>query len=184
MALNLILLVFTVFTALFWSRMLFSWPMTPCLQGQLPASWSSQKLRSSLLIWSHLRAGWCRQSGARMTWITSICRRYCNAESLYPVISSFSHLGSAKVLPPPSILVLCNLFLFFSFQVNRVVAAEFELEHLLLEGHCFDLSTGQPPRGLQFTLGMSRDPLMYDTIVMANLVSNLLYYNPNFLALC
>lgn len=55
--------------------------------------------------------------------------------------------------------------------MNGVVTAEFELEHLLLEGHCFDLSTGQPPRGLQFTLGMSRDPLMYDTIVMANLVS-------------
>lgn len=59
-------------------------------------------------------------------------------------------------------------------QVCGVVTAEYELEHLLLEGHCFDLSTGQPPRGLQFTLGMSRDPLMYDTIVMANLVSNLL----------
>uniref|UniRef100_A0A3Q3MCR0 UDP-glucose ceramide glucosyltransferase-like 1 n=1 Tax=Mastacembelus armatus TaxID=205130 RepID=A0A3Q3MCR0_9TELE len=55
-------------------------------------------------------------------------------------------------------------------EVNGVVTAEYELEYLLLEGHCFDLSTGQPPRGLQFTLGMSRDPLMYDTIVMANLV--------------
>lgn len=62
-----------------------------------------------------------------------------------------------------------------SLQVSGVVTAEYELEHLLLEGHCFDLSTGQPPRGLQFTLGMSRDPLMYDTIVMANLVSRLLY---------
>uniref|UniRef100_A0A8C5I6K1 UDP-glucose ceramide glucosyltransferase-like 1 n=1 Tax=Gouania willdenowi TaxID=441366 RepID=A0A8C5I6K1_GOUWI len=40
-------------------------------------------------------------------------------------------------------------------KVTGVVAAEFELEHLLLEGHCFDLSTGQPPRGLQFTLGMN-----------------------------
>lgn len=60
-----------------------------------------------------------------------------------------------------------------SLQVNGIVAAEYELEHLLLEGHCFDLSTGQPPRGLQFTLGTSRDPLMYDTIVMANLVSSL-----------
>lgn len=58
-------------------------------------------------------------------------------------------------------------------QVTGVVTAEYELEHLLLEGHCFDLSTGQPPRGLQFTLGMSQDPLMYDTIVMANLVSSL-----------
>ncbi|XP_035762576.1 UDP-glucose:glycoprotein glucosyltransferase 2 isoform X3 [Neolamprologus brichardi] len=63
-------------------------------------------------------------------------------------------------------------------EVNRVVAAEFELEHLLLEGHCFDLSTGQPPRGLQFTLGMSRDPLMYDTIVMANLGYFQLKANP------
>lgn len=58
--------------------------------------------------------------------------------------------------------------------MSGIVTAEYELEYLLLEGHCFDLSTGQPPRGLQFTLGMSRDPLMYDTIVMANLVSNML----------
>uniref|UniRef100_A0A8C6M3I1 UDP-glucose ceramide glucosyltransferase-like 1 n=1 Tax=Nothobranchius furzeri TaxID=105023 RepID=A0A8C6M3I1_NOTFU len=63
-------------------------------------------------------------------------------------------------------------------EVLRFVAAEFELEHLLLEGHCFDLSTGQPPRGLQFTLGMSRDPLMYDTIVMANLGYFQLKANP------
>ncbi|XP_040003710.1 UDP-glucose:glycoprotein glucosyltransferase 2 isoform X3 [Xiphias gladius] len=63
-------------------------------------------------------------------------------------------------------------------EVSRVVTAEYELEHLLLEGHCFDLSTGQPPRGLQFTLGMRRDPLMYDTIVMANLGYFQLKANP------
>ncbi|XP_054470718.1 UDP-glucose:glycoprotein glucosyltransferase 2 isoform X2 [Anoplopoma fimbria] len=63
-------------------------------------------------------------------------------------------------------------------EVNGVVTAEYELEHLLLEGHCFDLSTGQPPRGLQFTLGVSRDPLMYDTIVMANLGYFQLKANP------
>ncbi|XP_074551732.1 UDP-glucose:glycoprotein glucosyltransferase 2 isoform X1 [Halichoeres trimaculatus] len=63
-------------------------------------------------------------------------------------------------------------------EVSGVVSAEYELEHLLLEGHCFDLSTGQPPRGLQFTLGMSRDPLMYDTIVMANLGYFQLKANP------
>ncbi|XP_070694105.1 UDP-glucose:glycoprotein glucosyltransferase 2 isoform X3 [Pempheris klunzingeri] len=63
-------------------------------------------------------------------------------------------------------------------EVSGVVAAEYELEHLLLEGHCFDLSTGQPPRGLQFTLGMSQDPLMYDTIVMANLGYFQLKANP------
>ncbi|XP_068184854.1 UDP-glucose:glycoprotein glucosyltransferase 2 [Antennarius striatus] len=63
-------------------------------------------------------------------------------------------------------------------EVSGLVAAEYELEHLLMEGHCFDLSTGQPPRGLQFTLGMSQDPLMYDTIVMANLGYFQLKANP------
>ncbi|XP_075896251.1 UDP-glucose:glycoprotein glucosyltransferase 2 isoform X2 [Nelusetta ayraudi] len=63
-------------------------------------------------------------------------------------------------------------------EVSGAVTAEYELEHLLLEGHCFDLSTGQPPRGLQFTLGMSQDPLMHDTIVMANLGYFQLKANP------
>ncbi|KAK7882501.1 hypothetical protein WMY93_028675 [Mugilogobius chulae] len=63
-------------------------------------------------------------------------------------------------------------------EVSGGVSAEYELEHLLLEGHCFDLSTGQPPRGLQFTLGMSQNPLMYDTIVMANLGYFQLKANP------
>ncbi|XP_054642539.1 UDP-glucose:glycoprotein glucosyltransferase 2 isoform X2 [Dunckerocampus dactyliophorus] len=63
-------------------------------------------------------------------------------------------------------------------ELSGAVTAEYELEHLLLEGHCFDLSTGQPPRGLQFTLGMSRDLLMYDTIVMANLGYFQLKANP------
>lgn len=57
------------------------------------------------------------------------------------------------------------------FQVENIVAAEYELEHLLLEGHCFDVSSGQPPRGLQFTLGTASEPVIVDTIVMANLVS-------------
>ncbi|KAG7261731.1 hypothetical protein CRUP_023718 [Coryphaenoides rupestris] len=48
----------------------------------------------------------------------------------------------------------------------------YELEYLLLEGHCFDVSTGQPPRGLQFTLGTASQPVIMDTIVMANLVSD------------
>ncbi|KAK3569395.1 hypothetical protein QTP86_027811 [Hemibagrus guttatus] len=62
--------------------------------------------------------------------------------------------------------------------VSGVVNAEYELEYLLLEGHCFDLSTGQPPRGLQFTLGMKQEPLMHDTIVMANLGYFQLKANP------
>ncbi|XDV30422.1 hypothetical protein PO909_033347 [Leuciscus waleckii] len=63
-------------------------------------------------------------------------------------------------------------------EVSGVVNAEYELEYLLLEGHCFDLSTGQPPRGLQFTLGMRQKPLMHDTIVMANLGYFQLKANP------
>ena len=39
-------------------------------------------------------------------------------------------------------------------------------------GHCSDTNTGQPPRGLQFTLGTKANPEQFDTIVMANLVSN------------
>lgn len=54
--------------------------------------------------------------------------------------------------------------------VESRVTAEFELEHLLVEGHCFDASSGSPPRGLEFTLGSPANPVMYDTIVMANLV--------------
>uniref|UniRef100_A0A8B9KM65 UDP-glucose ceramide glucosyltransferase-like 1 n=1 Tax=Astyanax mexicanus TaxID=7994 RepID=A0A8B9KM65_ASTMX len=63
-------------------------------------------------------------------------------------------------------------------EVSGVVNAEYELEYLLLEGHCFDMSSGQPPRGLQFTLGMKQDPLMQDTIVMANLGYFQLKANP------
>lgn len=62
--------------------------------------------------------------------------------------------------------------------VEDVVAAEYELEYLLLEGHCFDVSTGQPPRGLQFTLGTKNNPVKVDTIVMANLGYFQLKANP------
>ncbi|XP_077205462.1 UDP-glucose:glycoprotein glucosyltransferase 1 isoform X1 [Paroedura picta] len=63
-------------------------------------------------------------------------------------------------------------------EVDNVVAAEYELEHLLLEGHCYDITTGQPPRGLQFTLGTSTSPVVVDTIVMANLGYFQLKANP------
>jgi UDP-glucose:glycoprotein glucosyltransferase len=46
---------------------------------------------------------------------------------------------------------------------------EFELEHLIIEGHAFDVLSGQSPRGLQFNLGTHSQPDIYDTIVMANL---------------
>ncbi|XP_053565723.1 UDP-glucose:glycoprotein glucosyltransferase 1 isoform X2 [Bombina bombina] len=63
-------------------------------------------------------------------------------------------------------------------EVDSVVAAEFELENLLLEGHCFDVTTGQPPRGLQFVLGTATNPVIVDTIVMANLGYFQLKANP------
>uniref|UniRef100_A0A8C4X676 UDP-glucose ceramide glucosyltransferase-like 1 n=1 Tax=Erpetoichthys calabaricus TaxID=27687 RepID=A0A8C4X676_ERPCA len=63
-------------------------------------------------------------------------------------------------------------------EVDSIVAAEYELEYLLLEGHCFDVTTGQPPRGLQFTLGTASNPLIVDTIVMANLGYFQLKANP------
>uniref|UniRef100_A0A8C5LDS4 UDP-glucose:glycoprotein glucosyltransferase 1 n=1 Tax=Jaculus jaculus TaxID=51337 RepID=A0A8C5LDS4_JACJA len=63
-------------------------------------------------------------------------------------------------------------------EVDGIVTAEYELEYLLLEGHCYDITTGQPPRGLQFTLGTSANPVMVDTIVMANLGYFQLKANP------
>uniref|UniRef100_A0A914ZER9 UDP-glucose:glycoprotein glucosyltransferase 1 n=3 Tax=Parascaris TaxID=6254 RepID=A0A914ZER9_PARUN len=62
--------------------------------------------------------------------------------------------------------------------VEGNVVAEFELENILLEGHCFDENNGTPPRGLQFTLGIGNNPTMYDTIVMANLGYFQLKANP------
>ncbi|XP_058805620.1 UDP-glucose:glycoprotein glucosyltransferase [Phymastichus coffea] len=58
------------------------------------------------------------------------------------------------------------------------VHSEFELEYLLLEGHCFEVIAGNPPRGLQITLGNEKQPVMVDTIVMANLGYFQLKANP------
>lgn len=62
--------------------------------------------------------------------------------------------------------------------INGPVHSEYELEYLLLEGHCFDSSSGSPPRGLQFTLGTKDTPIIVDTIVMANLGYFQLKANP------
>ena len=43
------------------------------------------------------------------------------------------------------------------------------MDSLLLEGHCFEAGSGNPPRGLQLTLGTATNPTAFDTIVMANL---------------
>ncbi|XP_019756037.2 UDP-glucose:glycoprotein glucosyltransferase [Dendroctonus ponderosae] len=62
--------------------------------------------------------------------------------------------------------------------VESNVHSEYELEYLLLEGHCFEQSSGSPPRGLQITLGTVREPVIVDTIVMANLGYFQLKANP------
>lgn len=62
--------------------------------------------------------------------------------------------------------------------VDSVVHSEFELEYLLLEGHCFETTMGNPPRGLQITLGTETQPVVVDTIVMANLGYFQLKANP------
>lgn len=61
---------------------------------------------------------------------------------------------------------------------NNIFFSEFELEYLLLEGHCFEALIGNPPRGLQITLGTEKQPVMVDTIVMANLGYFQLKANP------
>lgn len=63
-------------------------------------------------------------------------------------------------------------------EINGPVHSEYELEHLLVEGHCFDSTTGAPPRGLQYTLGTKDEPVVVDTIVMANLGYFQLKANP------
>ncbi|KAF3825711.1 hypothetical protein GH733_006538 [Mirounga leonina] len=72
----------------------------------------------------------------------------------------------------------CDLDNIHLKDIERTVTAEYELEYLLLEGHCFDTMTEQPPRGLQFTLGTKNKPVVVDTIVMANLGYFQLKANP------
>lgn len=58
---------------------------------------------------------------------------------------------------------------------SDLVYGEYELEHLIIEGHAYDILSGQPPRGLQFNSGTPANPVIYDTIVMANLVFEINY---------
>lgn len=51
---------------------------------------------------------------------------------------------------------------------TRTLQAVFELEALVLTGHCFEKDQ-EPPRGLQMILGTKSVPHLVDTLVMANL---------------
>lgn len=96
----------------------------------------------------------------------------------------FIHVKDLKVSPPNTLAnIKIMTFSYYNIciiritndiflpQIERTVTAEYELEYLLLEGHCLDIKTQQPPRGLQFTLGTKNQSVIVDTIVMANLVS-------------
>ncbi|KAM3408477.1 hypothetical protein ACQJBY_001541 [Aegilops geniculata] len=50
----------------------------------------------------------------------------------------------------------------------RTLQAVYELEALLLTGHCMEKDR-EPPRGLQFILGTKERPHLVDTLVMSNL---------------
>ena len=60
------------------------------------------------------------------------------------------------------------------------INAIYELEHILIEGHSRDISTGPPPRGVQLVLGTEKNPHTADTIIMANLGYFQFKANPGF----
>lgn len=69
------------------------------------------------------------------------------------------------VAPKDSVHDLDNIKL---SSVSRDVEAMYELEHILIEGHSRE-GQGAPPKGAQLVLGTEKDPLVTDTIIMANL---------------
>lgn len=60
------------------------------------------------------------------------------------------------------------------------VDALYELEHILIEGHARDVTTGPPPRGVELVLGTVQVPHFTDTIIMANLGYFQFKANPGF----
>ncbi|KAG0354126.1 hypothetical protein BGZ54_001834 [Gamsiella multidivaricata] len=58
------------------------------------------------------------------------------------------------------------------------VQAEFELQHVLIEGFARDMTQKMPPKGAQFILGTKSEPHVADTLVMANMGYFQLKANP------
>ncbi|KAL1021949.1 hypothetical protein UPYG_G00020290 [Umbra pygmaea] len=166
-----------------------------------PVTRDAQKLAPLLLVLKklvnvNLRVFMNCQSKLSDLPLKSFYRYVLEPEVLFQTDGSFSPGPLAKFLDMPqtplftlnlntpeswmveSVQTRYDLDNIYLEEVDSVVAAEYELEHLLLEGHCFDVSTGQPPRGLQFTLGTTSDPVIVDTIVMANLGYFQLKANP------
>ncbi|XP_034530985.1 UDP-glucose:glycoprotein glucosyltransferase 1 [Notolabrus celidotus] len=157
-----------------------------------PATRDAQKLAPLLLVLKqlvnvNLRVFMNCQSKLSDMPLKSFYRYVLEPEVAFQVDGSFSPGPLAKFLDMPqsplftlnintpeswmveSVHTRYDLDNIYLEEVENIVAAEYELEHLLLEGHCFDVSSGQPPRGLQFTLGTASEPVIVDTIVMANL---------------
>ncbi|KAL8794549.1 MAG: hypothetical protein Q9195_002884 [Heterodermia aff. obscurata] len=66
---------------------------------------------------------------------------------------------------------------------DATIDALYELEHILIEGHSRDVTTGPPPRGVQLLLGTAKDPHFADTIIMANLGYFQFKANPGYWSL-
>ncbi|CAI4233074.1 unnamed protein product [Auanema sp. JU1783] len=108
--------------------------------------------------------------------------------NIAPSQARFTNLPSKQLLTlsvhSPEAWMIENIYAQYDLdnikmeQVTDSVNAIFSLEHILLEGHCFDEVSGAPPRGLQFVLGTASDPSQFDTIVMANLGYFQLKANP------
>ncbi|XP_068608113.1 UDP-glucose:glycoprotein glucosyltransferase 1 [Brachionichthys hirsutus] len=166
-----------------------------------PATREAQKLAPLLLVLKqlvniNLRVFMNCQSKLSEMPLKSFYRYVLEPEVMFQLDGSFSHRTMARFLDMPqsplftlnlntpeswmveSVHTRYDLDNIYLQEVENIVAAEYELEHLLLEGHCFDVSSGQPPRGLQFTLGSASDPVVVDTIVMANLGYFQLKANP------
>ncbi|XP_075426456.1 UDP-glucose:glycoprotein glucosyltransferase 1 isoform X1 [Ascaphus truei] len=166
-----------------------------------PVTKGAQRLSPLLLVLSqiinmNLRVFMNCQSKLSDMPLKSIYRYVLEPEIMFTLENSFAPGPIAKFLDMPqsplftmhintpdswmveSVRTPYDLDNIYLQEVDSIVAAEFELEYLLLEGHCFDITTGQPPRGLQFTLGTTTNPVVVDTIVMANLGYFQLKANP------
>lgn len=64
---------------------------------------------------------------------------------------------------------LDNIFLNSLNKEEHGVSAVYELENILLEGHCLDSTNKSPPRGLEFEIATPSNHSHKDTLVMANL---------------
>eukprot|EP00741_Cyanophora_paradoxa_P005652 tig00000939_g5479.t1 len=66
---------------------------------------------------------------------------------------------------------------------ERLLSFEYELENIVVTGHCYDARLRQPPRGLKLVLGTRLHPHATDTLVMSNLGYFQLKANPGFFRL-